>query len=355
MNNSEIKQILLKTAYKMTEIKNTSLDESCPIGIIDFSNWEWAQGVGLFGLYKYAKLAEDSTMLKFLYEWFDKNIKKGLPEKNVNTMAPMLTLAFLYEDSKREDYLRLIEEWSLWIIEDMPRTRHGALQHIVSGIRNDGQVWDDTLFMTVLFLAKTGVMLNKKEYVDEAIYQFLIHIKYLTDTKTGLWYHGWTFNGNHNFANALWARGNCWITAGIPEFLEITCIEGPVKRYLTDTLSAQIEALFEYQAENGMWHTLLDDKDSYLETSATSGFGYGILKAVRLGLIDKKYTDTGIKALKATSENITDDGTVLNVSYGTGMGGTLEDYRVIPICPMAYGNALAILILNEGLYLKKEA
>lgn len=349
MENNQIKELLLKVAYKMTEIKNTSLDESCPIGIIDFTNWEWAQGVGLFGLYKYAKLSKDTNMMDFLYQWFDENIKKGLPEKNVNTMAPMLTLAFLYEESKREDYLKLIEEWSEWIMKKMPRTEHGALQHIVSGMRNDGQVWDDTLFMTVLFLAKTGVMLNKKEYVDEAIYQFLIHIKYLADKKSGLWYHGWTFNGNHNFADALWARGNCWITAGIPEFLEITHIDGPIKRYLLDTLSHQVETLLKYQSENGMWHTLIDDKESYLETSATSGFGYGILKSVRLGLIDEKFKTIGIKALNATIDNIDADGVVQNVSYGTGMGMTLEDYKVIPICPMAYGSALAILILNEGL------
>jgi hypothetical protein len=32
------------------------------------------------------------------------------------------------------------------------------------------------------------------------------------DTTTGLWFHGWQFDGNgggHNYAKALWARGNC--------------------------------------------------------------------------------------------------------------------------------------------------
>lgn len=351
MNRQDIEKLLLKVAHNMTEIKNSAMDESCPIGIIDFSNWEWAQGVGLYGLYRYAENFGDKAMLGSLFDWFDTNIKKGIPEKNVNTTTPMLTLAFLYEKSRREDYLELIKEWSEWIMTCMPRTEHGGLQHIVSGMANDGQLWDDTLFMTVLFLAKAGTILNRQEYVDEAVYQFLLHIKYLADKKSGLWYHGWTFAENHNFANAFWARGNCWITAGIPEFLEISKIDGSIKRFLLDTLSAQVKTLAEYQERNGMWHTLIDDKTSYTETSATSGFGYGILKSVRLGYIGKSFKKTGIKALKATIENIRDDGTVENVSYGTGMGKTLEDYREIPLCPMAYGNALAILILNEGLYL----
>lgn len=47
-----------------------------------------------------------------------------------------------------------------------------------------------------------------------AKYQFLIHIQYLMDTTTGLWFHGWEFDGNgggHNYAKALWGRGNCWV------------------------------------------------------------------------------------------------------------------------------------------------
>lgn len=351
MEKYQIEELLLKVAYNMTEIKNTALDESCPIGIIDFSNWEWAQGVGLYGLYRFAENSGDKKMIDSLFDWFDKNIEKGLPEKNVNTTAPMLTLAFLYEKSKRRDYLELIKEWCEWIMSSMPRTKHGGLQHIVSGMANDGQLWDDTLFMTVLFLAKGGMILKKGEYIDEAVYQFLIHIKYLADKESGLWYHGWTFNGNHNFANAFWARGNCWITAGIPEFLEIASIDGAVKRFLLDTLASQIQTLAKYQEKNGMWHTLINDKSSYLETSATAGFGYGILKSVRLGFIDEAFREAGVKALRATINNIKDDGTVENVSYGTGMGKSLEDYKTIPICPMAYGNALAILILNEGLYI----
>ena len=35
--------------------------------------------------------------------------------------------------------------------------------------------------MTVLFLLKAGKVFGKEEYVDEAKYQFLFHIKYLQD------------------------------------------------------------------------------------------------------------------------------------------------------------------------------
>lgn len=347
-----MKEILKKVADNMTAIKNQGIEEECPIGIIDIENWEWPQGVGMYGMYKYYKELGDTSYRDFLIKWYDKNIAKGLPERNVNTMCPMLTLAHLAEETGRKDYLDLCTEWAEWVMNEMPRTEGGGIQHIVSGGENHNQVWIDTLFMTVLFLAKMGLLLDRKEYIEEAKFQFLFHIKYLADKKTGFWFHGWTFDGRHNFADALWARGNCWYTAGSVEFIEMLGLEGSLKEYLLNTLVFQVEALAKTQDESGGWHTLLDDPSSYLEASATAGFGYGILKAVRLGYIDEKYKVIGEKALKYVIDNIAEDGEVQSVSYGTGMGATLEDYRVIPICPMTYGQSLALLILTEGVRLK---
>ncbi|STT07381.1 Rhamnogalacturonides degradation protein RhiN [Klebsiella michiganensis] len=64
-------------------------------------------------------------------------------------------------------------------------------------------------------------MLNRPQYVEEAVYQFLLHVQNLMDRETGLWFHGWSYEGRHNFAHARWARGNSWLTIVIPDFLEL--------------------------------------------------------------------------------------------------------------------------------------
>lgn len=348
---NDINDIIQKVIKKMEILGNdTGLEEECPISIININDWEWAQGVGLYGLLRYYQETKDEQTLVFLIEWFNKNIKKGLPEKNVNTMCPMLTLSYLYEYTNDKIYLDLCKEWAQWIIEEMPRTEEMGLQHIVSGETNDQQLWDDTLFMTVLFLARMGKILDRRDYIDESVRQFLVHIKYLIDKQSGLLFHGWTFNGRHNFSEARWGRGNCWYTVAVPDYIDIVGdLDEGVKTYLINTLLAQVEALEKLQNEEGMWHTLLDDIDSYVETSATAGFAYGILKAVRLGYIDKKYQKLGQKAAEAVLRRINDNGTVLEVSYGTGMGRDLDYYRNIPRCPMTYGQALTIIMLTEAL------
>jgi len=352
---THINGLLDSVAERMFDISAGSFKEECPIGIIDFSNWEWSQAVGLYGLWQYYEMTDDTDLLDRIIQWYENNIKKGLPDRNVNTTAPMLTLAFIAEKTGNEEYIKLCRDWAKWVMYDLKRTEEGGIQHVVSGMDNDQQLWDDTLFMTVLFLAKAGVMFDIKEYVDEAVKQFLIHIKYLYDRKTGFWYHGWTFNGRHNFANALWARGNCWYTCVVVDFLEITGINGYIREHLVDTLLSQIEALESVQTESGAFRTLLNDENSYIEISATAGFAYGILKSVRKGLIDKKYAEIGVKAVKAVIDNIAEDGTVLNVSYGTGMGMVLKDYTDIPLCPMVYGQALTILALKEYMCIGSQA
>ncbi|WP_218827886.1 glycoside hydrolase family 88/105 protein [Paenibacillus rigui] len=316
---------------------------------MDFDVWEWPLGVALYGLFKYTRFTGKQEYTDFLIDWYDRHLAEGLPPKNVNSVAPLLALIHLYEQTKNEAYLNVCSEWAEWVMYDMPRTEEGGLQHITIIEDNVEQLWDDTLFMTVLFLAKMGKVTGKQEYVDEAVYQFLLHIKYLHDPETGLWFHGWSFIGRHHFGRTLWARGNCWFTAGVVEFLEIAELEGPVKRYLLEALEAQARTLAKLQESDGMWHTILTDPSSYTETSATAGFGYGILKAVRQGYLDASYAATAEKAVQAVIANIDEDGTVLQVSYGTAIGMNDEHYLNIPICPTAYGQALAIMLLTETL------
>ena len=316
-----------------------------------YQHWEWTQGVGLYGLWKlFAKTGEEKY-LEILTKFFDSQIQIGFPALNVNTMAPFLTMSYVGEYLGSEKYLAPCRESARWIMERFPRTQEGGFQHMTSDTLNDQELWDDTLFMTVLFLANMGRIEGKQAYIEEAQRQFLLHAKYLADEKTGLWYHGWTFNGRHNFAGAFWGRGNCWVTIAIPEFLQMVDCDPGVREQLTAILLKQVESLVTYQNPTGMWHTLIDDPTSYVESSATCGFAYGILRSVHTGLIDARFAETAWKALEPILGYIDGGGVVHQVSYGTPMGRETKDfYKNIALKPMPYGQALAILLLIECLH-----
>ena len=316
-----------------------------------YQHWEWTQGVGLYGLWKLFAGTKDGKYLDILVNFFDKQLQIGFPALNVNTVAPFLTMSYVGEYLSEERYLAPCREAAMWIMDQFPRTREGGFQHMTSDTLNDQELWDDTLFMTVLFLANMGRIEGKADYIAEAEHQFLLHAKYLADPETGLWYHGWTFNGNHNFAGAFWGRGNCWVTIAIPEFLQMTSCRAEVRNALQQILYRQVQSLQKYQDASGMWHTLIDDPDSYVESSATCGFGYGILRAVHTGILPESFAATAMKALTPVLGYIGSDGVVQQVSYGTPMGRETKDfYKNIELRQMPYGQALAMLFLIECLH-----
>jgi unsaturated rhamnogalacturonyl hydrolase len=345
-------QLLIRN---LVSIRDTSgefllrLDDGRVIDTKGWNDWEWTHGIGLYGIWKFYEQTRDARSKQIMLEWFEKRLAAGPPTKNINTVAPFLTLACLHEEKPNPAWLPYLVEWAEWLMAGLPRTEENGFQHIVFNSVNEQQMWDDTLMMSVMPLAKIGKLLNRPQYVEEARRQFMLHIKYLVDRKSGLWFHGWTFAGRHHFANALWARGNCWVTIAIPEFIELLDLApgDGLREFLLETHLQQIRALQKHQDASGLWHTLIDDPGSYLEASATAGFGYGILKSVRMGYISQEFEEMGLRAARAVIANIDAAGELKNVSFGTPVFADLDGYRKIPLTSMPYGQAMAILCLGE--------
>lgn len=357
IDTAQIHRTVQLLISNLVDLKDSSgefllrLDDGRVIDTKGWNDWEWTHGIGLYGIHQYYQLTGQPRCRQIIEDWFRDRFRAGTPTKNVNTVAALLTLANLYEETGEQTYLPYLDTWAEWVMHDMPRTEEGGLQHIVFNSENPQQLWDDTLMMCALPLARIGQVLGRPQYVEEATRQFLLHIKYLHDRRTGLWFHGWTFDGRHNFAEARWARGNCWVTIAIPEFIEMLDLQpgDAVRDILLGTLEAQVRALAQHQHSSGLWHTLIDDPSSYVEASATAGFAYGILKAVRKRYLPSSYAETALKAVRGVLANISETGELRNVSFGTAMGPDLEFYRKIPLTPMPYGQAMAMLCLGEYL------
>ncbi|GGN96311.1 glycoside hydrolase family 88/105 protein [Saccharibacillus kuerlensis] len=314
--------------------------------------WDWPQGIGLYGLAKVASYFKDERFAEYARPWMEARIAEGLPSRNINTTAPLLSLMGLPEAEA------ISLEWAEWLAEGLPRTEENGYQHVTTGSTaaevtlNENEIWIDTLFMAILFTAKMGVKYDRKDWRETSLHQLLIHIKYLYDRKTGLFFHGWHFTGRHNFSEAFWCRGNGWFTLGLPEYIDLMrpYLDEGVLLYLNQTFRAQSEALLGLQHKSGLWHTLLDDPDSYTETSGSAAIAAGILFGVRRGLLPESFAGPAMRTVKALLEQIREDGIVEGVSAGTPIGKQREDYAHIVTAPMAYGQALAIVLLGEALY-----
>ena len=271
---------------------------------------------------------------------------------------PCANCESLLDKLNNPEYEQLCLDHAEWVMHGLPKTKEGGFQHTVTNVHdtatsrlNEGQVWADTLFMTVLFLNKMGHLYDRKDWINEATRQVLLHIKYLYDKKTGLLHHAWSFVENGNFGEVFWCRGNSWFTYGIMDYLEMAkdTLDPGVFTYVADTYRAQCEALRKLQAPSGLWHTVLTDPTSYEETSGSGAIAGGMLKGIRLGILDESYKECADRAIAGICGKVDADGTVLGVSAGTTVGYDADHYRNIIVRPMAYGQSLALIALVEAL------
>lgn len=118
--------------------------------------------------------------------------------------------------------------------------------------------------------------------------------------------------------------------------------EEAIERY-----RVMMHGLIHFQQSDGLWSTVMDHPDFYSETSGSAGIACGILKAIRLGIIDISYQDSALRALKAIVQKILPNGEITGVSGGTPVMPSIEAYNEIPCHPTLYGQGLVLMLLSE--------
>ncbi len=353
--------------------------------------WDWPCGVAYYGITRAYEATGKQEYIDALIERVDEYIELGLPDWNVNTCAMGHTMITLYEvtgDQKywdivmsKVDYLRNralrfgdhVLQHTVSSKNDFPEQcwadtlfmaayfllRVGAklkdqdialrfgdhvLQHTVSS-KNDfpEQCWADTLFMAAYFLLRVGAKLKDQDIINDALNQYYWHIQYLQDKTTSLWYHGYNNINKDHMSGFYWGRANAWAAYTMsrvgktieapylyPQFMDVDC-----------SLRDQLSALKVVQDEDGLWHTILDDPESYGEVSATAGIAAAMI--TNGNPLHTKYIQ---KAVDGVLANISEDGRVLNVSGGTAVMKDREGYRNVPKAWIqGWGQGLALAML----------
>lgn len=179
ISRDALKALIHKVTKNLVAIEDTTGEFALHLDdgrIIDAkgwaAGWEWTHGIGLYGIFQYYQQTGEPEMQAIIDDWFSARLAEGTPTKNVNTVCPLLTLAYRYEETRNPAWLPLLERWAEWVMYEMPRTEKGGIQHVVIHKENNQQLWDDTLMMTVMPLAKIGKLLGRQEYIEEARFQF---------------------------------------------------------------------------------------------------------------------------------------------------------------------------------------
>jgi unsaturated rhamnogalacturonyl hydrolase len=149
---------------------------------------------------------------------------------------------------------------------------------------------------------------------------------------------------------ALWTRGNSWVVIGAPIIIETLGGLAEVPKEIFDRYRKLVDGILKYQADNGMWHTVMTRPDFYQETSGSAGVAGGIMKAVRLNILDSAHRANALKTMEAVISMVNPEGAVEGVSGGTPIMPTVDAYGKLTRYPTLYGQGLTLLMLSEYIH-----
>ncbi|MBO5197667.1 MAG: glycoside hydrolase family 88 protein [Lachnospiraceae bacterium] len=309
---------------------------------LDMSECNWGEGVALWGFNRSVKAVPSARYLPFLKEWVKKGIAEERFKHTVNNSIPCIGLGEVYKAVGDEECFRIMKGQAEYLMKEAPRLNNGAIIHTDPYARFGRQMWADTIFMAGLFLAYMGRLTGNQAYIEEAMNQLAIHIDVL-QAEDGLLYHGWDETLQEHIG-CKWGRANAWVSVGIVEMLDYM----PADERMIRALERQLDAIAPWQKENGLWRTVLNGTFSYLEASSAYGFGYAILKGVRLGVLDRKYLALVDRMKDTLYTNVDETGKVNNISAGTPVMRNEAEYNII--CEhriQTWGQGLALLYFSE--------
>lgn len=314
---------------------------------LTINDWDWNPGVGVTSILAYYKATQRPDILAYLVEWVQRNKHKARKFQHVNVMAPFAIFPDLYRLTQDKYYLETAQEYGDWIIKNSARTMTGALQH---GGDLTEEIWADTIFMAVLFLARLANLTHNKPLAREVAEQLRQHLHYLQDPETGVLFHGYFCQHQNHQSSARWTRGNAWITVGTPLILPEIQALVDIPEEILERYRKMVDGLVKFQAPNGLWSTVMDRPHFYQETSGSAGIACGILKSIHLGLLPASYLPAVEKALLGVQDKIAPDGMVDSVSGGTPIMKTIDEYNQLTRYPTLYGQGLTLQLLAEYAY-----
>ncbi len=196
-------------------------------------------------------------------------------------------------------------------------------------------LWLDDLYMSVPCLAQAGKLTGDGRYFDDAAKQILQFADRMFVEERGLFRHGWV-QGMEPHPMFPWARANGWAILAMVELLEVLPENHPERAKILRLYKAHSAALVAAQGHAGLWHQLLDRRESYPETSASAMFVFALARGINRGWLDARAFGPAVSlGWNAVTTKVNAKGQVEGTCVGTGMGWDPMFYMYRPVHVLA--------------------
>jgi unsaturated rhamnogalacturonyl hydrolase len=216
-------------------------------------------------------------------------------------------------------------------------------------------LWLDDLYMSVPCLAQMGKLTGEVRYYDDAAKQILQFSERMFVKDRGLYMHAWVKGMQHHPA-FHWARANGWAIMAMTELLEVLPADHPARPRILELYRAHAAGIIATQGHAGLWHQLLDRRESYQETSASAMFVFAIAHGINRGWLDPLAFGPAVSlGWNAVVAKVNAKGQVEGTCVGTGVGWDPMFYMYRPVHVLAaHGYGPVLLAGAEMIELRRK-
>ena len=265
----------------ITKVKNAMLA---------VQRYSWEQGVCMQALYE---LGDVDTAVAMAHD----SVLRQLPDGRLSIIENPIAVADpvasgemvwnAYNITGEEIYMIAANKLLSYLDNEAPRSDKGVICHNLVSFQegySEKQIWVDAIYMLPAFLA----VMNR---VEDAAFQIRGMYDALLDEKSGLLNHIYDAGQNRFVREKLWATGNGWALMGIGRVIAIA--ESVNKSDISAELIAMqkriLDAMIPYQLEDGRFHDILDDKDSFVDGASAMMMAAAIYRGVCGGWLSEEY------------------------------------------------------------------
>lgn len=278
-----------------------------------------------YGALTFAKESKDKKLLSQLVARFEplfgaEASMVPVPDHVDYTVFGSIPLE-LYMQTKEKKYLDMGKNIAdkQWGPPEGPRVKPESHVFYAQGLTWQTRLWIDDMFMITAVQAQAYRATGDRTYIDRAAKEMVVYLDSL-QRENGLFYHA-------PDVPFFWGRGNGWMAAGTAELLRSLPQDNPNRPRIMEGYKKMMASLLKYQAENGMWRQLIDDPESWPETSSTGMFTFAMITGVKNGWLDKEvYGAAARKGWLALISYLDENADIREVCQGTNKKNDRQYY-----------------------------
>ncbi len=274
--------------------------------LLCMQRYSWEQGVTMQA---FLEAGDEEVVIALAYEAVNRSIDDGRVAMIDETDAvtdPCAAGEALFWCSENTDIPELKEGYQKllnWALYDAPKNKNGGIYHLLSR----KEFWADSMYMLPPFLAVSG-------HYKESLVNIMEYWKALYSPKEKLMRHIWDDEKAEFNRDKFWGVGNGWTMAGIARVIELlpTSMKQE-KKVLVEMVTELINSVLGYRTKDGLFHDILNERNSFVETNLAQMLAYTIYKGIKNKWLSEEMRVEADICRRAVQKKINNNGFVLDV------------------------------------------